>query len=415
MRDARYVYGTSMRDGTFDAGLGKAAKIDALVKIDAQTLIRRGKALWSQGRLGPCDSVDTRTVEEILAAQRDGSGAPDDAIRIFEMPRGWYAQETTFVPRRSGAGPHEEDDGWLVCYVFDEAAGLHPSTGEVLPGATSELWIIDAREMKTVVARVKLPPARTLRLTRHALHRRADRPAEPHRPGQDQVVGAIGHPCRPLLGVAARLDTLHGTRQSSVVQVLIRKARVRRILGRSTPRWRLVDQAQDRAAHRLSLRARLTGGQEKEDALVDVSNALEELGSHGALGTGDGADEAASALPVLTHHQTAVAKSVGLAVDAVLEEAVVGKGAEGLVAVPAEREASGEGFAGSGGSTLAEALNGQSACAALEGLAGHKGVLGLDAAERTLLAVVLVALTTPLRACTLGRSSGRSWGAEQTP
>ncbi|TQS31970.1 hypothetical protein Golomagni_07734, partial [Golovinomyces magnicellulatus] len=157
MRDARYVYGTSMRDGTFDAGLGKAAKIDALVKIDAQTLIRRGKALWSQGRLGPCDSVDTRTVEEILAAQRDGSGAPNDAIRIFEMPRGWYAQETTFVPRRSGAGPHEEDDGWLVCYVFDEAAGLHPSTGEVLPGATSELWIIDAREMKTVVARVKLP------------------------------------------------------------------------------------------------------------------------------------------------------------------------------------------------------------------------------------------------------------------
>ncbi len=157
MRDARYVYGTSMRDGTFDAGLGKAAKIDALVKIDAQTLIRRGKALWSQGRLGPGDSVDTRSVEEILAAQRDGSGAPDDAIRIFEMPRGWYAQETTFVPRRSGAGPHEEDDGWLVCYVFDEAAGLHPSTGEVLPGATSELWIIDAREMKTVVARVKLP------------------------------------------------------------------------------------------------------------------------------------------------------------------------------------------------------------------------------------------------------------------
>lgn len=130
--------------------------------------------------------------------------------------------------------------------------------------------------------------------------------------------------------------------------------------------------------------------------MVDVSNALEELGSHGALGTGDGADEAASALPVLTHHQTAVAKSVGLAVDAVLEEAVVGKGAEGLVAVPAEREASGEGFAGSGGSTLAEALNGQSACAALEGLTGHKGVLGLDAAERTLLAVVLVALTTPL-------------------
>lgn len=155
MQQARYVYGTSMRDGTFDAGLGKAAKIDALVKIDAQTLIRQGKAMWNQGRLKAGDAVDTRTVEEILGAQRDGTASPDDAIKIFEMPRGWYAQETTFVPRRGDA--QGEDDGWLVCYVFDEATGLHPSTGEVLPGASSELWIIDAKEMRDVVCRIKLP------------------------------------------------------------------------------------------------------------------------------------------------------------------------------------------------------------------------------------------------------------------
>lgn len=156
MQKARYVYGTSMRDGTFDAGLGKAAKIDALVKVDAETLIRKGKAMWNQGRLKAGESVDTRTVEEVLAAQRDGSASRDDAIKIFEMPHGWYAQETTFVPRR-GAAAHDEDDGWLVCYVFDEATGLHPSTGEVLPGATSELWILDAKQMREVVCRVKLP------------------------------------------------------------------------------------------------------------------------------------------------------------------------------------------------------------------------------------------------------------------
>lgn len=156
MQQARYVYGTSMRDGTFDAGLGKAAKIDALVKVDVETLIRKGKAMWNQGRLKAGDSVDTRTVEEVLAAQRDGTASPDDAIRIFEMPRGWYAQETTFVPRR-GSTSLREDDGWLVCYVFDELTGLHPSTGEVLPGAASELWIIDAKEMRDVVCRVKLP------------------------------------------------------------------------------------------------------------------------------------------------------------------------------------------------------------------------------------------------------------------
>ncbi len=159
MQEARYVYGTSMRDGTFDAGLGKAAKIDALVKIDAQTLIRKGKSMWSQGRLKAGDSVDTRTVEQVLAAQRDGSADEKDVIKIFEMPQGWYAQEATFVPRRATQSGQqmEEDDGWLICYVFDEATGLHPSTGEVLPGATSELWIIDAKNMKDVVCRVKLP------------------------------------------------------------------------------------------------------------------------------------------------------------------------------------------------------------------------------------------------------------------
>ena len=159
LQEARYVYGTSLRDGTFDAGLGKAAKIDCLVKIDAETLIRRGRMLWSQGKLESGDSVDTRTVEQILAKQRNEAhegedGEVPDPIRIFEMPRGWYAQEATFVPRSHAAG---EDDGWLVFYAFDEGTGLHPSTGEVLPGATSELWMVDAKEMKKVVCRIKLP------------------------------------------------------------------------------------------------------------------------------------------------------------------------------------------------------------------------------------------------------------------
>ena len=154
MQQAKYVYGTSMRDGTFDAGLGKAAKIDALVKVDAETLIRKGKAMWSQGKLKAGDSVDTRTVEEIVTAQREEENA-DEAIKIFAMPRGWYAQEMTFVPSATPAAA--EDAGWLVCYVFDEATGLHPSTGEVLPGAASELWIIEAQHMKDVVCRIKLP------------------------------------------------------------------------------------------------------------------------------------------------------------------------------------------------------------------------------------------------------------------
>ncbi|PWN51250.1 carotenoid oxygenase [Violaceomyces palustris] len=158
MSEARFVYGTSLKDGTFDAGLGKAAKIDCLVKMDVGRLIQKGRRLWSAGQLERGGSVDRRTVEMILEDQR--CGITNDAIRIFEMPSGWYAQEATFVARRKDLGEGaeaEEDDGWLLCYVFDENSGLHPTTGDVLPGATSELWIIDAKRMDEVVCRIKLP------------------------------------------------------------------------------------------------------------------------------------------------------------------------------------------------------------------------------------------------------------------
>ncbi|KAN0061602.1 hypothetical protein ACQY0O_006449 [Thecaphora frezii] len=160
LQEARYVYGTSLKDGTFDAGLAKAAKIDCLVKIDAKTLIRRGKQRWSRRKLARGESVDTRTVVQVLEQQRAAAEDADrDTIQVFEMPRGWYAQEATFVPRARRAGEPEpdEDDGWLMCYVFDELTGLHPTSGEVLPDATSELWIIDAKGMKDVVCRIKLP------------------------------------------------------------------------------------------------------------------------------------------------------------------------------------------------------------------------------------------------------------------
>ena len=53
------------------------------------------------------------------------------------------------------AGSTREDDGWLLTYVFDESQ--LDEDGECRTDAHSELWIIDAREMKTVVAKVVLP------------------------------------------------------------------------------------------------------------------------------------------------------------------------------------------------------------------------------------------------------------------
>ncbi|KAF3759923.1 carotenoid oxygenase [Cryphonectria parasitica EP155] len=150
MASARYIYGCSTADASYTVALGKAAKINHLAKIDVQTLIDRGVRQPPQPIKG---CVDTRTVAEILAAND-----PDDPIKLFRMPEGWYAQEARFVPRRESERK-SEDDGWLLTYVFDESqletTGDH--AGECHDDAVSELWIIDARTMKEVVARIRLP------------------------------------------------------------------------------------------------------------------------------------------------------------------------------------------------------------------------------------------------------------------
>ncbi|PQE24285.1 hypothetical protein CJF31_00002537 [Rutstroemia sp. NJR-2017a BVV2] len=137
MTEARYIYGCSVSDSTFGAALGRAVKIDSLVKIDTTTLINRGKELNLPPVIG---CVDTRNVSEILA-----SNDLNDPIKIFKMPEGFYAQESRFVPRANGAS---EDDGWLLTYVFDESQ--LDEQGVAGPASRSELWIIDAKNMTDV-------------------------------------------------------------------------------------------------------------------------------------------------------------------------------------------------------------------------------------------------------------------------
>lgn len=146
MSEARYVYGCSTAETSYTVALGKAAKVDCLVKMDVRTLIERGVRQPPQPIKG---CVDTRTVAEILA-----SNDVDDPIKLFKMPDGWYAQEPRFVPRREDERK-SEDDGWLLTYVFDESQLAEDGTCGV--DTVSELWIIDATTMRDVVARVKLP------------------------------------------------------------------------------------------------------------------------------------------------------------------------------------------------------------------------------------------------------------------
>ncbi|KAF2103970.1 carotenoid oxygenase [Rhizodiscina lignyota] len=152
MQEARYIYGCSTSTLTsFGTALGKAAKIDVLLKVDALALIQRGE---QHPPIEITGSVDTRTLPEVLS-----SVDPADPIKAFVMPGKWFAQEPRFVPRRNAA---YEDDGFLLFYAFDEEQ--LDAEGEASPDSVSELWIVDAKTMglpgvgmDAVVARVKLP------------------------------------------------------------------------------------------------------------------------------------------------------------------------------------------------------------------------------------------------------------------
>ncbi|EKD21545.1 retinal pigment epithelial membrane protein [Drepanopeziza brunnea f. sp. 'multigermtubi' MB_m1] len=144
MSSTRYIYGCSVSDSTFGAALGRAVKIDSLVKVDATALIKQAEQDPPNAITG---CVDMRSVAEILA-----SDDPEDPIKIFKLPPGFYAQESRFVPRQNGKS---EDDGWILSYVFDESQ--LDEAGNAGPGAKSELWIVDARKMKEVVCKVQLP------------------------------------------------------------------------------------------------------------------------------------------------------------------------------------------------------------------------------------------------------------------
>ncbi|KAI0109234.1 retinal pigment epithelial membrane protein [Nemania sp. FL0031] len=145
MSAARFVYGCSMGSPSFySAALGKTAKIDYLAKIDIERLIAQGTAHPPQQIKG---CVDKRTIAEVMQ-----SVDANDPIKLFQMPERWYAQEPRFVARRDAAS---EDDGWLLTYVFDESQ--LDGKGECGEDAVSELWVIDARNMRDIVARIYLP------------------------------------------------------------------------------------------------------------------------------------------------------------------------------------------------------------------------------------------------------------------
>jgi len=146
MSRARYIYGCSTSTSSFGVALGRAVKIDVLAKIDALSLVERGRSNTPRPTTG---CVDSRSVSQILL---DNKTDNCDPIRCFRMPQGWYAQEGRFVPRINQTS---EDDGYLLFYTFDESQ--LDSEGECPNLSASELWVLDAKTMREVVCKIRLP------------------------------------------------------------------------------------------------------------------------------------------------------------------------------------------------------------------------------------------------------------------
>ncbi|KZO96429.1 carotenoid oxygenase [Calocera viscosa TUFC12733] len=146
-RESRFVFGCSMLHGSFTAAMS-GAKIDCLVRVDVLALIARGLARGE----GTREAVDARSMSELLA-----SNGQEDAVRVFRLPPSHYAQEASFVPSPSfsPSDTSTHANGHLLFYVFDERQLL--PDGSAPDWATSELWVLDARDMRTVVGKVRLP------------------------------------------------------------------------------------------------------------------------------------------------------------------------------------------------------------------------------------------------------------------
>ncbi|OAL57064.1 carotenoid oxygenase [Pyrenochaeta sp. DS3sAY3a] len=153
MTHARYIYGCSTSIESFGAALGKATKIDVLVRIDVHALLARANEFEPEPMIG---CVDARTMDEILA-----STDPNDPIKAFKLPPKQYGQEARFVPRQTPSNLREEqgifleESGYLLFYVFNEEQ--LDASGECTPDAKSELWVLDASTMQDVVCKIHLP------------------------------------------------------------------------------------------------------------------------------------------------------------------------------------------------------------------------------------------------------------------
>lgn len=133
----KFVYGASMREGSFDTALS-GAKVDVLVKCDIESLIDDPPqgVVQSTSRTPP----SSKHVQKIV------------------LPRGIYASEATFVAAEHfGTSSPAEDEGYIMVHIYNEST-RDSVTGDAIDTCGSEVWIIDAKTFSLPpVAKLTLP------------------------------------------------------------------------------------------------------------------------------------------------------------------------------------------------------------------------------------------------------------------
>ena len=118
-------------------------KIDSLVKMNVEELVRQG-ILSLRKCQGLCGFTDRRLGACLPRSQGPYSSFNNAAWLLCAR-----------VTIHSEKGDENEDNGWLLTFVFDESQLDVP--GECGAWARSELWMIELRNMKDVVAKIHLP------------------------------------------------------------------------------------------------------------------------------------------------------------------------------------------------------------------------------------------------------------------
>ncbi|CAO3571634.1 unnamed protein product [Mortierella alpina] len=161
--EQRYVYAATVSDPV----PGEGIKTNGIVKMDVLAVLEKKRELLDQGPLHNLGGHGRWEIgaEALLKVEKDTS-------KVYFYGGKYFAGEAVYVPNlpREKGEVLDEDDGYLLVYVYDEAQ-IKDGLAKDDEGQVTELWILDARKLGPSdgpVARVKIP--RRVPYGFHGLH-----------------------------------------------------------------------------------------------------------------------------------------------------------------------------------------------------------------------------------------------------